>query len=194
MVIQSLKSAYKKFPSTFTSLLLGRTPHKQMTDPHVFVQTHRHINCVSIRLLWWCSLQCLKFSTTNHLGKQFAFHGYFSSFILSLHSLTSYIILTLIADMWPLSRKFWYKFSLTSLECDCSVSIHRPPAVVKEISWIFSTQETCCQWLYSLPGNLRSTEILNSENWMQCNGQKTSHRNVRRLNLTHVANPSLSHK
>ena len=117
-----------------------------------------------------------------------------SHHFLSLHSLTSYIILTLIADMWPLSRKFWYKFSLTSLECDCSVSIHRPPAVVKEISSIFSTQETCCQWLYSLPGNLRSTEILNSENWMQCNGQKSSHRNVRWLNLTHVANPSLSHK
>ena len=48
MVMQSLKSAYKKFPCIFTSLLLGRTPHKQRTDPHVCAQTHRHINCVNI--------------------------------------------------------------------------------------------------------------------------------------------------
>lgn len=47
MVMQSLKSAYKKFHCTFTSLLLGRTPHKQMTDPHVCARTHRHINCVN---------------------------------------------------------------------------------------------------------------------------------------------------
>ena len=47
MVMQSLKSAYKKFHCTFTSLLLGRTPHKQMADPHVCAQTHGHINCVN---------------------------------------------------------------------------------------------------------------------------------------------------